>query len=113
MDLVFNITKIIRIRDVKMGGELYRAAHKQLTLRVTGILKNASNRWGNANEFRYYCRGLPTRTIATIVRRTERTVRDWISGNRPTPAWAVELVRLRELERQHVLQQITGRQIDA
>ena len=95
------------IRDVKIDRDLSHAAHKQLTLRVTAILKNASNRWGNANEFRYYCRGLPTRTIARMVRRTERTVRDWIKGHRPTPAWAVELVKLRELERKDVLRQIT------
>jgi hypothetical protein len=94
-----------------MPGKQQALSRSSQAINVTcdGNLKNLYNRWGNANEFRYYCRGLPTRTIARMVRRTERTVRDWIKGHRPTPAWAVELVRLRELERHELLRQLAGK----
>lgn len=55
-------------------------------------------RWANPIEFEYYSAGYPRKALCRLLRRCDRTVRDWCSGRRPVPAWAVEVLRLRCVE---------------
>lgn len=55
-------------------------------------------RYGNPTEFAYYAMGLPRPTLARILRRDERTVRDWLSGRTRVPWWVPELLRLKHME---------------
>lgn len=48
-------------------------------------------------------------SIAKIVCRNVRSVRDWRSGLKACPRWAYELVRLTLDERHCVLEQMTGK----
>lgn len=61
-------------------------------------MHDRSKRWANPSEFDYWAKVYSTRELARRLRRTQRTIRDWLSGKRPIPAWAIEVLRLHELE---------------
>ena len=52
-------------------------------------------RYGNPNELRYYAQGFTVRQLAKQLRRSERTVSDWLDGKKKIPFWVPELLRLR------------------
>lgn len=57
-------------------------------------------RYGNPTEFAYYvlCMGNDLHAVARMLRRDERTIRDWLSGRQRVPFWVPELMRLRRFE---------------
>jgi predicted transcriptional regulator len=55
-------------------------------------------RYGNPTEFEYYCMGRPLAEIARVLRRDERTIRDWLSGRAKLPWWVPEIMRLQRME---------------
>lgn len=55
-------------------------------------------RYGSQVEFEYYATGIELPRLSRILRRSERTVKDWLSGVRPVPWWVPELMRLRRME---------------
>ena len=76
-------------------------------------MKNKTKRWANPIEFEQHSLGLPIEQLARILQRTPRTVRDWQLGNRPIPAWAPELLRLRHVEGQQYRRQLEVMKLDA
>jgi predicted transcriptional regulator len=54
----------------------------------------------------YYTQGRTIQSIARELRRTERSVRDWLSGRQRVPWWVPELLRLRALEHNLRLQEM-------
>lgn len=66
------------------------------------------HRWANRAEFEHYAAGLSARLLCALLHRCERTLRDWRSGRRPIPVWAVERLRLHAMETRETLRQITG-----
>lgn len=69
-------------------------------------MKQPNQRYGNPNEMAFYVQGRPIESIARELRRTERSVRDWLTGRQRVPWWVPELLRLRELEHNLRLQQM-------
>lgn len=63
-------------------------------------------RYGNPNEFAYYCVGVPHKDMAKRLRRSERSVKDWLSGERKIPWWIPELLRLRRMESVEIARQM-------
>lgn len=55
-------------------------------------------RYGNPTELAYYAMGMPRPTLARILRRDERTVRDWLAGRTRVPWWVPEIMRLKRME---------------
>lgn len=57
-------------------------------------------RYGNPTEFAYYVttHGGDLAAVARMLRRDERTVRDWLSGRARVPWWVPEIMRLRRFE---------------
>jgi hypothetical protein len=55
-------------------------------------------RYGNPTELAYYAMGRPLADLARLLRRDERTVRDWISGRTRVPWWAPEILSLKRVE---------------
>lgn len=51
--------------------------------------------------------------LAKALRRSERTVRDWLSGAAKVPWWVPEIMRLQVMEHNQMVYQITGRQVAA
>lgn len=56
-------------------------------------------RYGNPTEFRHYAQHMPIRDLARLLRRSERTVQDWLHERQRIPFWVPELLRLRDVER--------------
>lgn len=55
-------------------------------------------RYGNPTAMAYYAMGVPLPVLAKRLRRSERTVRDWLSGRARVPWWVPEYLRLQHLE---------------
>ena len=69
-------------------------------------MKQPNQRYGNPAEFAYYIQGRKIKDIARELRRTERSVRDWLNGRKKVPWWVPEVMRLRSLERDVRMQQM-------
>lgn len=63
-------------------------------------------RYGNPSELRFYATGIPLRDLAKQLRRDERTVSDWLKERQKIPFWVPELLRLRNMEREHQLRRM-------
>jgi hypothetical protein len=55
-------------------------------------------RYGNPNEMAYYAQGVPAKDLAKRLRRSERSVNDWLAGKKKVPWWIPELLRLQRME---------------
>lgn len=55
-------------------------------------------RYGNPEEMRFYAQGVPMKDLARRLRRSERSVRDWLTGKKKVPWWVPELLRLQHQE---------------
>jgi len=65
-------------------------------------------RYGNPTEFAYYAMGRTYADLAKVLRRDERTVRDWLTGRARVPWWVPEIMRLKSLELQLRQRQMFG-----
>lgn len=61
-------------------------------------MKNPSRHWVNHAELDYYSSGLPRKILIRLLRRCDRTIRDWQARRRPVPAWAIETLKVRRYE---------------
>jgi transcriptional regulator with XRE-family HTH domain len=61
-------------------------------------MRYPNTRYGNLNELLYYTQGLSVKDIAKQLKRSEKSVSEWLNGNRKIPFWVPELLRLRHLE---------------
>lgn len=55
-------------------------------------------RYGNPTEFAYYAMGRPLPELARMLRRDERTIRDWLTCRAKVPWWVPEIMRLKRFE---------------
>lgn len=55
-------------------------------------------RYGNPSEFAYHVQGLHPAIVAKMLRLSERSVRNWLSGRAKLPWWVPEIMRLMRLE---------------
>jgi hypothetical protein len=55
-------------------------------------------RYGNPAEFAYFTMGRTDADIARVLRRDERTIRDWRTGRAKLPWWVPEILRLKRME---------------
>jgi hypothetical protein len=61
-------------------------------------MRYPNTRYGNPTELRYYTQGLSAKQIAQQLKRSEKSVTEWLNGNRKIPFWVPELLRLRHME---------------
>lgn len=69
-------------------------------------MKNPNRRYGKPGELAYYTIGWSRAELCRYLRRSERSVRDWLSGRSSVPWWVPEILRLNQLERQLRMQQM-------
>jgi hypothetical protein len=50
-------------------------------------------RYGDPTEFAYYAMGRTHAELARMLRRDERTIRDWLSGRAKVPWWVPEIMQ--------------------
>jgi hypothetical protein len=70
------------------------------------IMKYPNLRYGNPREMAYYAQGRSLKELARELRRSERSVRDWLTGRERVPWWVPELLRLRDIEHDLRLRQM-------
>ena len=77
------------------------------TLLCNGVFVRYPNiRYGNPNELGHYAQNVPIKDLARRLRRSERSVRDWLSGSKKVPFWVPELIRLQNLEHTERMRQM-------
>ncbi|WP_211468502.1 helix-turn-helix domain-containing protein [Collimonas silvisoli] len=69
-------------------------------------MKYPNQRYGNPAALTYYAAGLPVQEIARRLKRSERSIRNWLSGAEKLPWWVPEILRLQQLERDQRLRQM-------
>lgn len=82
------------------GACLLRISYKK------SIMKYPNLRYGNPREMAYYAQGRSLKELARELRRSERSVRDWLTGRERVPWWVAELLRLRDMEHDLRLRQM-------
>ena len=60
-------------------------------------MRYPNRRYGSPDEMRFYAQGIPVKELAKRLRRSERSVHDWLAGNRKIPWWIPEIMRLQHL----------------
>lgn len=70
-------------------------------------MRYPNQRYGNPTELAYYvmCHGDDIPVVARMLRRDERTVRDWLSGRQRVPFWVPEIMRLWQFETDSYMRQ--------
>lgn len=69
-------------------------------------MKYPTIRYGNPAEMHFYAQGMSIKSLSKILKRSEKSITSWLNGNRKVPWWVPELLRLRLMEREHVLYQM-------
>lgn len=69
-------------------------------------MRYPNTRYGNPEELRYYTQGLSIKVIAKDLKRSEKSVKAWLDGERKIPFWVPELLRLRHMERDLTMRQM-------
>lgn len=77
-------------------------------------MRYPNRRYGNPTEMAHYALWYgSTAELAKSLKRSERTVRDWLSGAARVPWWVPEIMRLQQMEHADMVRQITGRTMRA
>lgn len=63
-------------------------------------------RYGSPDEFRFYAQGMTVKDLAKRLRRSERSVNEWLAGKRKLPWWIPEIMRLQHLAHCEMMQQM-------
>lgn len=63
-------------------------------------------RYGNPVELQFYSQGIPIKVLARQLRRSERSVKDWLEGKKKVPWWVPEVVRLQHNEHMERMRQM-------
>lgn len=77
-------------------------------------MRYPNRRYGNPSAMQHYALwygGVPA--LAKALKRSERSVRDWLSGAAKVPWWVPEIMRLQKMEHDSMIYQMTGRQVAA
>lgn len=77
-------------------------------------MRYPNRRYGNPTAMQYYAiRYGDIKHLARFLRRSERSVTDWLSGAARVPWWVPEIMRLQQMESDNIVYQMTGRQVSA
>lgn len=63
-------------------------------------------RYGSPNELRFYAQGITVKDLAKRLRRSERSVNEWLAGKRKMPWWIPEILRLQQIAHRDMMQQM-------
>lgn len=62
-----------------------------------------NQRYGDPEHLRYYASGWKLDALAKHLKRDEKTIKRWLSGEQKMPWWVPELLRLERYEKYHQL----------
>lgn len=77
-------------------------------------MRYPNRRYGNPTAMQHYALWYGTvPELAKSLKRSERTVRDWMNGKTKVPWWVPEIMRLQKMEHDEMVRQMTGIEIAA
>lgn len=80
----------------------------------THSMRYPNRRYGNPTAMQHYAIWYgSTAELAKALKRSERSVRDWLSGAAKVPWWVPEIMRLQKMEHDAMVYQMTGRKVAA
>ena len=71
-------------------------------------MKDPSRHWINSAEFEHLTSGIPRKYLCRMLRRCDRTLRDWQSGRRPVPLWVRDSLVIHRLETRRAFREMFG-----
>lgn len=86
-----------------------KVPNKPPTMAVFFIVKKSikmrykNTRYGNPEELRHYVEHRSISEVAKSLKRSERSIKDWLNGVKKMPFWVPELLRLRDMEKAQML----------
>jgi hypothetical protein len=72
----------------------------------TEKMRYPNTRYGNPEELRYYSQGMSIKELAKQLKRSEKSIKQWLSFEKKVPYWVPELLRLRHMEKDLVMRQM-------
>lgn len=69
-------------------------------------MKYPNLRYGNPQELAHYAQFIPLPELARRLRRSDRSVRDWLTGRKKVPWWVPEIIRLQNMEHAERMRQM-------
>jgi hypothetical protein len=69
-------------------------------------MKYPTLRYGNPNELAFYAHGRPIKDLARQLRRSERSIRNYLSHAEKMPWWIPEILRLQKMEHDAMLKEM-------
>lgn len=76
------------------------------TFNESGKMRYPNSRYGNPEELKYYSQGMPIKALAKKLKRSEKSVKQWLSFEKKVPYWVPELLRLWHMERDITMRQM-------
>ena len=77
-------------------------------------MRYPNRRYGNPTAMQHYALWYGSvANLAKALKRSERSVRDWLSGAAKVPWWVPEIMRLQKMEHDSMVYQMTGRKVAA
>lgn len=75
-------------------------------------MRYPNRRYGNPTAMAHYAIWYgTTANLAKALKRSERSVQDWLSGKARVPWWVPEIMRLQKMEHDQMVYQMTGRRV--
>lgn len=69
-------------------------------------MRYPNSRYGNPEELKYYSQGMPIKALAKKLKRSEKSVKQWLSLEKKVPYWVPELLRLWHMEKDLIMRQM-------
>src|SRR3990172_3645456 len=63
-------------------------------------------RYGSPDDLKFYAQGMKVKELAKRLRRSERSVKDWLSGAKKVPWWIPEILRLQHMAHCEMMHQM-------
>ena len=77
-------------------------------------MRYPNRRYGNPTAMAHYAMWYgDIKSLAKALKRSERSVKDWLACRAKVPWWVPEIMRLQQMEHNNMVYQMTGRQVAA
>lgn len=73
-------------------------------------MRYPNTRYGNPTEMQFYTQGIPIKELSKRLKRSEKSIRAWLNGDRKIPWWIPELLRLQQMEHTAIMRQMSFKQ---
>lgn len=69
-------------------------------------MRYPNTRYGDPNVMKYYAQGMSIKQLAKRLKRSEKSVKQWLSFEKKVPYYVPELLRLWNMEQEMIMRQM-------